>query len=132
MGAPPALDHVQVAAPPGCEQTARRFYGGLLCLPEIEKPAALRDRGGVWFSLSGAQLHVGIAEPFVPAVKAHPALRVSGAQLDTLATRLAEAGARVEWDHELRDVRRFFTFDPWGNRIELLAQPAACGPPAAP
>ena len=26
------LDHVQLAAPPGCEEQARRFYGGLLLI----------------------------------------------------------------------------------------------------
>ncbi len=117
----PALDHVQVAAPSGCEEAARRFYGDLLGLPEIEKPPALKARGGVWFALGGAQLHVGVAEPFVPAPKAHPALRVGAAQLDALAGRLAEAGARVVWDHEIEGVHRFFTLDPWGNRLELLA-----------
>ena len=70
-------DHVQVAAPPGCEEAARRFYGELIGLPELEKPAQLRGRGGVWFSLSGAQLHVGVAERFVAADKAHAALRVT-------------------------------------------------------
>ena len=121
MGSAPALDHVQIAAPAGCEAQARSFYGGLLGLAEVDKPAALRDRGGVWFSLSGAQLHIGVAEPFVAAAKAHPALRVAPTQLDALAQRLAETGARVVWDHELPGVRRFFTADPWGNRLELLA-----------
>jgi len=26
----------------------------------------------------------------------------------------------VEWDESIPGVRRFFTFDPWGNRVELL------------
>ena len=74
----PALDHVQVAAPPGCEPEARRFYGQLLGLVELEKPAPLRARGGVWFALGGgAQLHIGVEDPFAPARKAHPALRVT-------------------------------------------------------
>ena len=30
------LDHVQVAAPPGSESAARRYYGGLLGLAEIQ------------------------------------------------------------------------------------------------
>ena len=38
------LDHVQIAAPCGCEPEARRFYGELLGLPEIEKPEPLADR----------------------------------------------------------------------------------------
>ena len=41
------LDHVQIAAPPGCEADARRFYGGLLGLAEVPRPAALAGRGGV-------------------------------------------------------------------------------------
>jgi catechol 2,3-dioxygenase-like lactoylglutathione lyase family enzyme len=38
------IDHVQVAAPPGCEEQARAFYGGLLELPEVAKPEALAGR----------------------------------------------------------------------------------------
>jgi hypothetical protein len=54
-------------------------------LVEIEKPEPLRGRGGVWFSLGPQQLHVGVADPFVPAQKAHPALRVGPGDLDALA-----------------------------------------------
>jgi len=35
------LDHVQVVGPPGCEADARRFYGDLLGLSELRKPAPL-------------------------------------------------------------------------------------------
>lgn len=121
--APPALDHVQVAAPAGGEADARRFYGELLGLTEVEKPSALAGRGGVWFALAGgAQLHVGVAQDFAPALKAHPGLRVADvASLEALAAGLADAGAPVTWDSELTGVRRFFTADPFGNRLELLA-----------
>ncbi|MGZ6696128.1 MAG: GNAT family N-acetyltransferase [Solirubrobacteraceae bacterium] len=120
-----ALDHVQVAAPGGCEEDARRFYGELLGLEELAKPAALRARGGAWFRCGKQQLHVGVQEPFAPAAKAHPALKVgSGAALEALAARLAAAGHRVAWED---DGARFHTDDPWGNRLELLARtrPAA-------
>jgi hypothetical protein len=53
------LDHVQVAAPLGSENAARLFYGELVGLPELEKPEALRSRGGVWFACGAHQLHVG-------------------------------------------------------------------------
>jgi catechol 2,3-dioxygenase-like lactoylglutathione lyase family enzyme len=111
----PRLDHVQVAAPPGCADAARAFYGDLLGLAEVEKPEPLRGRGGVWFE----QLHVGVEPDFTPARKAHPALRVD--DVDRLAERLRAAGAKVQWDHALPGVRRFYTADPWGNRIELLS-----------
>jgi catechol 2,3-dioxygenase-like lactoylglutathione lyase family enzyme len=116
------LDHVQLAAPPGCEPEARRFFGDLLALTEVQKPPALTPRGGVWFSLGGAQqLHIGVEEPFSPSRKAHPALRVAPGQLDALADRLSAAGAKVIWDDALPSDRRFYCEDPWGNRLELLA-----------
>jgi hypothetical protein len=121
----PALDHVQVAAPAGCEPAAREFYGTLLGLPELTKPASLLGRGGVWFAAGGGQLHVGVDERFAPAHKAHPALRVPDRdRLAGLARRLADAGCPVTWDDELPGVLRFFTTDPWGNRVELLTPDA--------
>ena len=87
------LDHVQLAAPAGCEDAARRYYGDLLGLVEIEKPEPLRARGGAWFQLGDQQLHIGMDEAFEPAQKAHPAIRMTDrSSLDALAERLAAAG----------------------------------------
>jgi catechol 2,3-dioxygenase-like lactoylglutathione lyase family enzyme len=115
------LDHVQIAAPEGCEEAARAFFGGLIGLAEIEKPEPLRARGGAWFALGDRQLHVGVEADFEPARKAHVALRLSGADLDALAERLVAGGAPVTWDEALPGERRFYSADPWGNRIEFLA-----------
>jgi catechol 2,3-dioxygenase-like lactoylglutathione lyase family enzyme len=115
------LDHVQVAAPSGCEPAARRFYGELLGMTELDKPPALQARGGAWFACGAQQLHVGVSEPFTPATKAHPALRVAAAELDALAARLRAAGHDVSWDAAIPGVRRFYTADAWGNRLELVA-----------
>ena len=110
------LDHVQVAAPRGCEPEARAFYRGALGLRELEKPEQLRGRGGVWFALDGDQeLHVGVEAGFAPARKAHPAFAVD--DLDALAARLGE----VQWDGSLPGVRRFYADDPFGNRLEFVA-----------
>ena len=114
-----ALDHVQVAIPEGGEPAARAFYGDLLGLTEVAKPEPLRATGGVWFD---AGLHLGVEAPFAPARKAHPGLRVD--DLDGLAARLTAAGRAVEWDERWPGVRRFHTFDPFGNRLELLAASA--------
>ena len=114
------IDHVQVAAPAGSEDDARRFYGELLGLPEVPKPPVLQARGGVWFACGAHQLHVGVSEQFTPAEKAHPALQVRLAELDRLSARLEDAGAPVRWDDAIPGPRRFYTADPWGNRIELV------------
>ena len=110
------LDHVQVAMPPGGEEAARRFYAGLLGLAEISKPDALQANGGVWFEPG---VHLGVESSFRPARKAHPGLRL--ADLDGVAARLEAAGADVQWDERWPGVRRFYTHDPFGNRLELLA-----------
>ena len=115
------LDHVQIAAPAGCEVAARRFFGELVGLLEIEKPEPLRARGGAWFALGDRQLHVGVEAEFAPTRKAHVGLRMEAAELDRLAERLAAAGAPVTWDEALPGERRFYSEDPWGNRIEFLA-----------
>jgi catechol 2,3-dioxygenase-like lactoylglutathione lyase family enzyme len=108
------LDHVQLAAPPGCEAEARAFFGELLGLRELEKPEALRGRGGVWFALAdGRQLHIGVEPEFVPATKAHPAFLVE----DYEALR-AHCGA--EKDEAIPGVRRFYAADPFGNRLEFV------------
>ena len=75
----------------------------------------------MWFQAGSQQLHVGVEEPFAPALKAHPALRTRPEALDELAARLEAAGETVVWDDALDDVRRFYSNDPWGSRIELLA-----------
>jgi len=118
------LDHVQVAAPRGCEDAARSFYGDLLGLPELPKPPLLAVRGGCWFRLGAHELHVGVDDGFVPATKAHPGLEVSSVdELRALAGRLERAGIAVEWADpaELEGRERFHVRDPWGNRLELLA-----------
>jgi len=118
---------VQVAIPAGGEHLARRFYVEGLGLAEVEKPEALRARGGLWVrSPGGAELHLGVEEPFRPARKAHPALLLDDiAALDAAAGRLVELGFEV--DHTERDTFpghvRCHTFDGHGNRVELLAPP---------
>ncbi|EST36583.1 VOC family protein [Streptomyces roseochromogenus] len=115
-----ALDHVQLAAPPASEETLRAFYTGPLGMTEIPKPPVLGARGGCWFATPDGtvQLHLGIEDPFRPAQKAHPGLRVT--DIDALAGRLAAHGAPVVWDDHLPGHRRFYSADPVGNRLEFL------------
>jgi catechol 2,3-dioxygenase-like lactoylglutathione lyase family enzyme len=112
------LHHVQLAIPPGSEAAARRFYGELLGMTELEKPPVLAARGGCWFRSGGWEVHLGVEKEFRPARKAHPGVLVAG--LDDLAERLTAGGVVVEWDANFPGHRRFYAQDPYGNRLEFL------------
>jgi catechol 2,3-dioxygenase-like lactoylglutathione lyase family enzyme len=111
------IDHVQVAAPQGCEAEARAFYGELLGLEELPKPEPLASRGGCWFRAGEQELHVGVEAGFAPARKAHPGLVVD--DLSRLADRLREQGVDVTPDETIPGVERAYVADPFGNRLEL-------------
>lgn len=113
-----ALHHVQLAMPRGAEDEARAFYADILGFDEVEKPELLRGRGGVWFSRGSVELHLGVEEPFSPARKAHPALRV--ASLDQMVRHLDDRQVSYRRDVDLPALRRVYVDDPFGNRIELL------------
>jgi catechol 2,3-dioxygenase-like lactoylglutathione lyase family enzyme len=112
------IDHVQIAAPKGCEEAAREFYGQTLGMREVEKPETLRGRGGCWFQCGEQQLHVGVEAEFRAAKKAHPAFAVSN--LEALRRTLAARGVKITEDDALPGVQRFSAEDPWGNRLEFL------------
>ncbi len=111
------IDHVQIAAPPGCENAARDFFGKLLGLDEIEKPEPLRSRGGCWFRVGSRQLHIGVEEDFLPATKAHPAFVAKDIEKTFAVFR--SGGVQCAWDEALGGIRRFYANDPWGNRLEF-------------
>jgi catechol 2,3-dioxygenase-like lactoylglutathione lyase family enzyme len=104
--------------PAGEETQGRNFYGDLLGLEEIPKPATLAERGGLWFRIGALELHLGVEQDFRPAKKAHPGLLVD--DLQSLVTRLEAAGYKTTPDHLLEGYDRAYVNDPFGNRIELL------------
>lgn len=112
------IDHIQLAAPKGSENKARKFYNEILGFREIDKPQNLKKRGGAWFELGSYQLHIGIEEPFIPAKKAHPAFEVQG--IDALKEHLIQNNVEVLDDHNLPNANRFYAFDCFGNRLEFL------------
>ncbi|MER6787153.1 VOC family protein [Streptomyces sp. NPDC000658] len=113
-----AVDHVQLAAPPGSEDLLRPFYVDVLGMTEIPKPPALAANGGCWFQAGPVQLHLGAEPGFRPSRTAHPGLRVTG--IEAYAARLERHGAPVAWDDALPGHRRFHSRDPVGNRLEFL------------
>jgi catechol 2,3-dioxygenase-like lactoylglutathione lyase family enzyme len=113
-----SIDHVQIAIPIGGEDKARGFFGALLGLEELAKPADMAARGGCWFEAGIHQIHLGVEADFRPAKKAHIALRTDG--LTKLRVQLEAAGYATFDDVPVNGRSRFFSNDPFGNRIEFL------------
>ena len=117
-----AIDHVQIAIPVGGEDQARPFYGDLLGLTEIPKPAELAKRGGCWFE-GAVKVHLGVEQDFRANVKAHVAFEVD--DVAGLAARASAAGYETKANDEIDGVERVFIFDPFGNRLEFLKPTSA-------
>jgi catechol 2,3-dioxygenase-like lactoylglutathione lyase family enzyme len=101
------------------EERAREFYGGVLGLTEVQKPAALAARGGCWFVGEGIHLHLGVERPFRPQARAHVALLAD--DLDAARDHFDAAGIEVTDDDSGVGFARFYVRDPFGNRIEIVA-----------
>ncbi|SFD68773.1 VOC family protein [Massilia yuzhufengensis] len=112
------IDHVQVAIPPGADEAARAFYGGVLGMAEIPKPAPLIASGGMWFQVGATQLHIGSQLDFKAAKKAHPAFLVDG--YAGFCAQLSAGGVTVREEEPVAGRRRAGIEDPFGNRIELI------------
>jgi catechol 2,3-dioxygenase-like lactoylglutathione lyase family enzyme len=114
------LDHVQLAMPPGGEADAEAFYAGLLGLSRQPKPEPMASRGGCWFASGPVAVHLGVESDFRPARKAHPALVVR--DLPALEAALRTAGVEVRANPDAAPGAGAYVDDPFGNRIELVAE----------
>jgi catechol 2,3-dioxygenase-like lactoylglutathione lyase family enzyme len=113
------IDHVQITIPSGQEPAAREFYCRMLGLHEIEKPDALKPRGGFWLQVGDRELHVGTEQGVNrQATKAHVAFAVQ--DLAFWRVRLSALGVVLEDGIPIPGCERFEFRDPFGNRMELI------------
>ena len=113
------VQHVQITIPRGAEEAARQFYCDVLGLAEIEKPEALKFRGGFWLVVGDRQVHVSTEDGVNrPATKAHVAYSVSS--LESWREKLTQLGIQVEDGVPIPGCRRFEFRDPFGNRVEMI------------
>jgi catechol 2,3-dioxygenase-like lactoylglutathione lyase family enzyme len=115
------LQHTSVPMPPGGEETARRFYGVVLGMPEIPKPEGLAGMRLVWFAANddGDEVHVFTEENMDHNSAAqHLCLEVD--DLAAYERRLADEGYTVDIPETIYNRPRLFTRDPFGNLIELV------------
>ena len=116
-----AIHHVQLTVPRGAEEQARQFYCQTLGLAEIDKPASLVGRGGLWLQAGPQQVHIGVEDGVDRlATKAHVAYEVVG--LAGWKAELATLGIEVLDGIPIPGYHRFEFRDPFGNRVEFLEQ----------
>ena len=112
------IDHIQLAFPPGEIEKFRQYFIGVWGMIEDERPSSLDNREGAWFRKGHCIIHVGVDLNFIPQKKAHVAIIVD--DIDSFAGNLSDNGYEVRWNESIDVVKRFFTDDPFGNRIEII------------
>ncbi|HYW70639.1 MAG TPA: VOC family protein [Pyrinomonadaceae bacterium] len=115
------LHHVNVTVPPQLEDAAKHFYGSVLGLVQVPKPAAARQTGA-WYQIGDNQLHLSVEdEPTGPHSSRHVCFNV--AELKAAEERFREAGIEIIPDaRPVPGTERFYVRDPGGNQLEIVQQ----------
>jgi catechol 2,3-dioxygenase-like lactoylglutathione lyase family enzyme len=113
------LHHAQITVPKGMEPQARAFYCDVLGLEEVEKPASLKGRGGLWVRCGDRQVHIGTENGFDRlTTKAHLGYEVT--DVEHWRQRMKDAGIEPLQSVAIDGFERFEARDPFGNRIEFI------------
>ena len=89
-------------------------------MQEIDKPEALRGRGGFWLSTGRQEVHVGTEDGFDRlTTKAHLAYQVE--DIGYWRERLEESGVEILEAVPIPGFARFEFRDPFGNRVEMIS-----------
>ena len=113
------LSHVNVTVPAKAEAAAKEFYGTVLGLREIPKPAGTRQNVGAWFQLGGVQLHLSVEEEVRNAASDRHICYVV-LELAVAERHLRDSGVEIISDpRPIAGVNRFYVRDPGGNLIEI-------------
>jgi catechol 2,3-dioxygenase-like lactoylglutathione lyase family enzyme len=114
-----ALSHVNVTVPANAEAAAKEFYGTVLGLRELPKPAGTRQNLGAWYELGGVQLHLSVEENITNAASDRHVCYVV-ANVATAERHLRDSGVQIISDpRPIEGVSRFYVRDPGGNLIEI-------------
>jgi catechol 2,3-dioxygenase-like lactoylglutathione lyase family enzyme len=113
------LNHVNVTVPAAVEAAAKDFYGVLLGLPQIAKPAGSRQNVGAWYELEGAQIHLSPEDGANnEASDRHVCYQVN--DIEKALREFRDAGIELIPDSRpVAGQTRFFVRDPGGNLLEI-------------
>ncbi len=114
------INHITIPAPAGEHARVREFYGELLGLEEVPRPAALNAVYDLmWFKFLDILFHIDFTPPWTqPAENRHVALEIEN--LPTVRRYLESKGATIREAVVMPDRDRFYLLDPFGTYFELL------------
>src|SRR5688572_16819037 len=112
------LHHVNVTVAPELEAATKHFYGAVLGLTQVPKPATARQ-SGAWYQIGLNQLHLSVKAPANGALSSgHVCFAVT--DLAEVEQKFREAGVEIIQDPEPNpNSPRFFARDPGGNLLEI-------------
>jgi catechol 2,3-dioxygenase-like lactoylglutathione lyase family enzyme len=113
-----ALHHVNVTVSGELEAATKEFYGSVLGLQQVPKPAASRQ-SGAWYQIGATQLHLSIEDGAERAQSSsHVCFTVD--DLGAAEKRFREAGIEIIPDpRPVPRSPRFYVRDPGGNQLEI-------------
>jgi len=116
-----ALHHVNVTVSAELESAAKEFYGSVLGLKQIPKPATSRQ-SGAWYEIGDVQLHLSVEDEERLLSSRHVCFTV--ADVAEAEQRFRAAGVEIIADpRPSPDSPRFYVRDPGGNQLEIAQAP---------
>lgn len=116
---PLELNHIQTTVSGAVEQAAKHFYGTILGLEQIPKPAATRARGA-WYRCGSVELHLSVEDLAGDSRESRRHICLMVVNLAEAEAAMREAAIEIIPDSQpIEGWRRFYVRDPGGNRIEI-------------
>ena len=113
-----ALHHVNVTVSAELENAAKQFYGSILGLKQVPKPAAARQ-SGAWYQIGNTQLHLSVEDEERALSSRHICFNVS--DLREAEQRFHQSGVEIIPDPRPNPGSpRFYVRDPGGNMLEIV------------
>src|SRR5437588_6092377 len=116
-----ALHQVNRTVTAELEAATKEFYGSVLGLKPVPKPAAARQ-SGAWYQIGGNQLHLSVEDAEHASLSSrHVCFTVS--DLAEAEKKFREAGVEITPDpRPVPGSPRFYVRDPGGNQLEIVQQ----------
>ena len=113
------LHHVNVTVPAELENATKEFYGSVLGLKQVPKPATSRQ-SGAWYQIGATQLHLSVEDEDTGQVSSrHICFTV--ADLSEAEKKFRAADVEIIPDPRPNPAApRFYVRDPGGNQLEIV------------